>query len=203
MICKVKNMSVLIDDDDIEIFNKYKWHINDSGYVVWRGIINGKKKTVRLHRLIMHADDDQIVDHINRDKLDNRKSNLRFVTCAENLKNTVQYENARCYYYDNTKRRWTIDAKRFGVRSLYMDSEDACKRYIEKLKKGEVPKREFTRRHPKFKLGDKIDYIKEERTKGRSNADIAKELNVSYSAIYRVSTNKTFNKKVEETEYDV
>lgn len=193
MICKVKDMSVLIDEEDIDIFNKYNWHINDSGYVVWRGILDGKKKTVRLHRLVMHADDDQIVDHINRNKLDNRKSNLRFVTCRENLQNTAQYENAKCYYYDNTKRRWAIDAKRFGIKSLYMDSEEACKKYLEALRKGETPVRVFTRRTPKGKLGDKKEYVLKEKAKGRSDADIARELKVSYSAIHRLVKRQTFN----------
>lgn len=193
MICKVKNKTVLIDDEDVDIFNKYKWHISDSGYVVWRGLINGKKKTVRLHRLIMHADEDQIVDHINRDKLDNRKSNLRFTTYADNLKNTSRYENAKCYYYDNTRQRWTIDARRFGIRGLCMDSEDACIKYIAALKRGERPIRQLSRRIPKAKLGDKVDYILNEKKKGRSDMDIANELNVSYSAVHRVVKKESFN----------
>lgn len=192
MKCKVKDKVVLIDDEDVDIFNKYNWHISDSGYAVWRGLINGKNKTIRLHRLIMHADEDQIIDHINRNKLDNRKSNLRFTTCAENLRNTSQYEKAKCYYYDNTKQRWTIDAKRFGIKSLYMDSEEACIKYIDALRKGERPVRQFTRRIPKAKLGDKVDYILNEKKKGRSDMDIANELGVSYSAVHRVVIGQSF-----------
>ena len=192
MKCKVKNKVVLIDDEDADIFNKYNWHINDSGYAVWRGLINGKKKTIRLHRLVMHADEDQIIDHINRNKLDNRKSNLRFTTCAENYRNTSQYEKAKCYYYDNTKQRWAIDAKRFGIKSLYMDSEEACIKYIDALRKGERPVRQFTRRIPKAKLGDKVDYILNEKKKGRSDMDIANELGVSYSAVHRVVIGQSF-----------
>lgn len=195
MKCKIKNKVVLIDDEDLGIFNRYNWHISDSGYVVWRGLINGKKKTIRLHRLVMHADEDQIVDHINRNKLDNRKSNLRFTTCAENLRNTSQYEKAKCYYYDNTKQRWTIDAKRFGIKSLYMDSEEACIKYIDALKKGERPIRQFTRRIPKAKLGDRVDYILNEKKKGRSDMDIANEIGVSYSAVHRVVIGQSFSDK--------
>lgn len=146
MLCKVKDRDVLIDDEDIDIFNRYNWHISDSGYVVWRGVINGKKRTIRLHRLVMHADEDQIVDHIDRNKLDNRKENLRFVTCAENFRNTSWYENAKYYYYDNTKHRWTVDARELGARSIYMDSEQDCKNYVEALKRGETPVRVFTSR---------------------------------------------------------
>lgn len=193
MICNVQNKNVLIDNDDIEIFDKFKWHISDSGYVVWRGLLNGKKKTIRLHRLIIHADDDQIVDHINRNKLDNRKCNLRCTTQSVNMRNTERFENAKCYYFDNRKQRWTIDARRFGIRSLYMDSEEACEDYINALKKGESPVRIFTRRTPKFKLGDKKEYILREKQKGRSDTEIANELGVSYSAVHRVVIGETFS----------
>lgn len=44
---------------------------------------------MRMHRLIMDAKDGQKVDHINRNTLDNRKSNLRFVTQSQNMMNAV------------------------------------------------------------------------------------------------------------------
>jgi len=44
-------------------------------------------KTVLLHRLIMRAQQGTEIDHLDGDRLDNRKSNLRFCTRAENLRN--------------------------------------------------------------------------------------------------------------------
>lgn len=67
----------LIDLDDIDKVKQYKWSIINK-YVVC------KSKKIRLHRLIMDCPDDKVVDHINHNKLDNRKSNLRICTQHQN-----------------------------------------------------------------------------------------------------------------------
>lgn len=67
---------VLIDLDDMHKVKKYKWCLKGNGYVH-----NGK---IHLHRFIMDCQDDMSVDHINRNKLDNRKCNLRICTRRQN-----------------------------------------------------------------------------------------------------------------------
>ena len=142
MQCQVKGNTVLIDDTDIGIFNKYKWHINDSGYVVWRGIVDGKKKTIRLHRLIAQPANGLVVDHINRNKLDNRRSNLRCVTQVVNARNTERVENAKGYYYSNSKcrihNRWVVDYK--GIDNTFATEEEA-KLAVEQIKNGTFVKK--------------------------------------------------------------
>lgn len=74
---KAKNGEIVytrIDKEDEEKATKYKWQLSATGYVV--GISNNKR--VRLHRLIMGCEsgDGKIVDHINHNRLDNRKCNL-------------------------------------------------------------------------------------------------------------------------------
>lgn len=49
-----------------------------------------KKQSIFLHRFIMDAPAGMDVDHINHDPLDNRRSNLRVVTRAQNLQNLVR-----------------------------------------------------------------------------------------------------------------
>jgi hypothetical protein len=73
----------LIDIDDLEKVRAHTWYLSHYGYINTR--INGKY--VFLHRLIMDAPTGLQVDHINLDKSDNRKSNLRFVTHKENKQN--------------------------------------------------------------------------------------------------------------------
>lgn len=69
----------IVDDDDFEIVKNHKWCIHHGYAVSSRGI--------RMHRLIMNCPDSKEVDHINRNRLDNRKENLRICTRTENCRN--------------------------------------------------------------------------------------------------------------------
>lgn len=75
--------SCFIDKDDYDKVKDIKWGMNHE-YVSTK--LNGKE--MKLHRFIINARPDQIVDHINRNKLDNRKKNLRFLSSRENVINT-------------------------------------------------------------------------------------------------------------------
>ena len=76
----------LVDIDDYEEFvDGYKFCLSN-GYVVYSGTKDGLIRK-RLHRIIMGDPEDLVIDHINRDPLDNRRDNLRIVTRQENLMN--------------------------------------------------------------------------------------------------------------------
>lgn len=86
------NKFVLVDDEDYEWLNQWKWHAHKirNRYYVERSTWNPKTKKkgkVVMHRLILQAKKGQIIDHINGDSLDNRKCNLRFVTHRQNMQN--------------------------------------------------------------------------------------------------------------------
>jgi len=76
-----------VDKKDFTAYRKHKWYVSSWGYAVRTIRRNGKKIMIRLHREIMNAPTGLQVDHINRDRLDNRRSNLRLCTHAENLRN--------------------------------------------------------------------------------------------------------------------
>lgn len=78
---------VLVDDADIPLVGQYKWHLSHNGYVVRRVRIDGRKPIIYLHRAIMSADWAGDIDHINGDRLDNRRQNLRYATRSENNMN--------------------------------------------------------------------------------------------------------------------
>jgi len=87
-----KTAETIIDAEDLErVLELGRWGLlsrNKHGrYVRHQGTINGKKVTTHLHRFIMDCPDGYVVDHINRDTLDNRKSNLRILTPNENSAN--------------------------------------------------------------------------------------------------------------------
>lgn len=72
----------LVDDEDFERVSQYKWHI-DRGYAAMT--ISGKG-IMYMHRFINNTPKGMSTDHINRNKLDNRRSNLR--TCTQRENNT-------------------------------------------------------------------------------------------------------------------
>jgi hypothetical protein len=79
VICKCgTGKTFLIDAEDYPKIKDYGWHIGKNGYVYK----NDTKET--LHRLLTNAPKGYVVDHINHDTLDNRKSNLRVTTLSVN-----------------------------------------------------------------------------------------------------------------------
>lgn len=77
----------LVDEEDFEYLNKWTWYLDKDGYAITGDRSSGKLKTVRMHRLAMKAIAGQQVDHIDLNKLNNQKSNLRFCTQSQNNAN--------------------------------------------------------------------------------------------------------------------
>ena len=87
-----KREKFYFDKEDYELIKDYSWCINDNGYVITVDRTTGKR--MRLHRLVMGVDGDLVVDHINHDKTNNCKSNLRVCTQSNNVKNRSNKKNS-------------------------------------------------------------------------------------------------------------
>lgn len=86
-----RGLYAIVDDEDSVLVSKYKWCADwckktKSYYAKTSISINSKSnRTVRMHRFVLQPiPDGLVVDHINHDTLDNRKSNLRLVTVQLN-----------------------------------------------------------------------------------------------------------------------
>jgi len=82
----------LVNDEDFGWLSKYKWnaaHRNHTWYAARTNGAAGKRRLILMHREILglKPGDGKITDHINRNGLDNRRSNLRICTQAQNLTN--------------------------------------------------------------------------------------------------------------------
>jgi hypothetical protein len=134
----------LVDDEDFERVNQYKWNANyhklQKQHYAERGIhicrINGKTKTktIRMHRFIMDAPKGKSVDHINHNTLDNRKENLRIVSHRENHQNRKNKGASKYPGVCFDKRRGTWYARiRIGKRCNWLgsfdDEKDAARAY--------------------------------------------------------------------------
>ena len=86
ILCTVKTgRSFLIDKEDLTFVQKYRWSVSSDGYVLG---VDAKGKKVKLHRLLAHAKEYEVVDHINGNPSDCRRSNLRVTTQYHNTFNS-------------------------------------------------------------------------------------------------------------------
>jgi hypothetical protein len=82
----------LVSDKDYKYLIQWKWHArrskHDKTYYASRGTcMKGKKGVLSMHRVVMNAQKGQMVDHIDRNGLNNQRENLRFCTHGQNRVN--------------------------------------------------------------------------------------------------------------------
>ena len=89
-----RNKYTVVDDEDYEKLIKYNWCLSVQGYAV------NSKNNLLMHRFILNLtkDDGNITDHINRNKLDNRKSNLRLCNRTKNAFNSSRHVDSVSNY---------------------------------------------------------------------------------------------------------
>jgi hypothetical protein len=119
----------LVSAVDWSRLSAWSWHKQTNGYVIRkerigtrsrsaeRSGVKQKWRTVLLHREIMGAQRGEEVDHINRDRLDNRRSNLRLVTHKENCQN-------RDNRYYPKRRDWPTATQPYGTNRGGADKND-------------------------------------------------------------------------------
>lgn len=84
--------TILYDSCDDNIVKRYKWFVRADMYVVANDTVNGIRVKVAMHRLfLLESRKDVLVDHINRNPLDNRRCNLRRCTRGQNNKNRKSF----------------------------------------------------------------------------------------------------------------
>lgn len=81
------NVVAIIDEADAKRVLAHKWHLTAQGYAAANTGPKATKKYWRLHRFILEAPEDRQVDHINGNRLDNRRRNLRLTTASQNQQN--------------------------------------------------------------------------------------------------------------------
>ena len=87
----------IVDDDDYEKVDSLSpWYESDSGYAIKKTRIKGKSISIRMHSFINDTPKGLVTDHINGNRLDNRKSNLR---CVSQMINSWNREKP----YNHTK----------------------------------------------------------------------------------------------------
>jgi len=143
LIAITRGQVVIVDDDKFQWQSQWKWHArrNRPGGIWYAGRVDytgGKKRLIFMHREILGLSDrNQHVDHINGDGLDNRRSNLRIATNAENNRNHRKPSNALTSLYKGVSwhklsRKWqaqiTFNGKKRYL-GLFIDELAAARTY--------------------------------------------------------------------------
>ena len=81
---------VFIDKQDLHLIKSYHPYIHHIGHFFY---VRLNPTKIHLHRLIMDPPKGMVIDHINRNPLDNRRKNLRICTIQENLRNQIRPNN--------------------------------------------------------------------------------------------------------------
>jgi hypothetical protein len=146
----------IIEKEDLELVSKYRWYRQishsdrktkqRSSYRAWahdidlkKGVLS-RKFIVSMGRLIMRAGEGEVVDHINHNTLDNRRSNLRVCSVKQNNKNisvtslnTSGFKGVSFYINPKTNRSyWRARVKNeIGkeVSTYHKTKEEAAKSY--------------------------------------------------------------------------
>lgn len=85
-----KDKVALVDDEDYDFLMQWKWRFH-GGYAVRTDWILGSRKEILMHRVIAKTPTSKETDHINGNKLDNRKGNLRVCSRSANRFNQGKY----------------------------------------------------------------------------------------------------------------
>lgn len=144
-----QNQYALVDDEDYQELSKFNWYAawnkDTKSFYVVRNIKKFEliqANAERMHRNIMDAPCDMVVDHINHDTLDNRRVNLRICTHSQNLMNRGKNRNNssgyKGVYWSKAAGKWYAQIKvnrKSNYLGLFLTKEEAHKAYREASKK--------------------------------------------------------------------
>lgn len=137
-----KGKIALVDDDDFEYLNRWRWSAfnsrrrPDSYYARRTARVLGKKKVIKMHHAIIPLVPGMMTDHIDGNGLNNQRSNLRMSTKQQNQANSRKRKGCSSQYkgvsWSKRDKRWCSQVKVNG-KLIYLgyfhDEESAARVY--------------------------------------------------------------------------
>ena len=138
-----KGFVALVDDDDFEYLNQWKWHVFKSGSGFRavrnkpRGTNGGKQGAIYMHRVVLKVTDPKIsVDHKDHNTLNNQKENLRKATHSQNMANRTPHKGSTSIYlgvnFCGQHKKWRCQIYKNGRKifmGYFVDEKDAALAY--------------------------------------------------------------------------
>lgn len=144
VIYLTQGKSVLVDDSDYAYLMQWKWYVTVHGYAARmsnkKDQISGSRKTITMHSVLLR--DAKLIDHIDTNRLNNQKYNLRAYSHRENSQNRRVHKNNICgykgvRYYKQTNKyqaRISVNHKEISL-GYYYNIKDAAIAYNKAAKK--------------------------------------------------------------------
>jgi hypothetical protein len=148
-----QNMVAMVDDEDFDYLNQFRWHTIKGP----RNVFYARRcvKPRLMHRIILKAHNGVIVDHKDRNGLNNKKSNLRLCTELQNNRNSIMHTDNKsgfkgvCFDYNHRgSKQWVAQIcinRKIKKIGYYSTKEAAAYAYDEaaKLYFGEFARTNF------------------------------------------------------------
>lgn len=126
----INDRAILLDRKDVKSLDISKISIHSDGYAYY-----GREL---LHRIIVKPPNDLEIDHRNRDRLDNRRSNLRICTRSQNAMNRLKQSNNRSGFkgvvFSKRYKKYIAQIKAQGIYhwlGYFNTAKEASKAYVE------------------------------------------------------------------------
>lgn len=122
----------LFDIEDYDLIKGFHWKSDNRGYILCQIKKHGKVKSIYLHRISANPPSGVSIDHINGNKFDNRKCNLREVTQTQNCYNkplsSKNKSGVTGVFWHSKKNKWLVNISHNNQSvyiGLYEKFEDA------------------------------------------------------------------------------
>jgi hypothetical protein len=133
-----KGKIAIVDEDDYNSLSQFEWKLGSGGYARRWECSNGKVKTILMHREVNKTPKGFDTDHINGNRLDNRKCNLRTATRSQNIMNQGSNKGTTSKFkgvsWKSANKKWVAQIVKNGKSmylGLYKSEEDAARAYNE------------------------------------------------------------------------
>jgi hypothetical protein len=133
---KEQNAHMLVSLESYMTIIKYKWYLGKCGYPVTYQSIDKKEKSnvgIKIHKMLfgliglIESNEKMVIDHINRNKLDNRLENLRICSAKQNSYNTSKRKDSKNKYKGvkkQGKNKWCVSITKDGNKHEIKDIEN-------------------------------------------------------------------------------
>lgn len=124
----------IVDETDFANVNALKWQLHTQGYGQRTVTVEKTHKTQLMHTFVLGSKEGLEIDHINSDRKDNRRCNLRFCTRTENLRSQRRAKDNKSGFKGVIREgsKWLASIKVDGANKrlgTFATKEEAAKAY--------------------------------------------------------------------------